>query len=252
MQHFERIKRERKVRVAVQKALAAIQKNVFRRLRREARETRQGFVANVKILSDVPNDLLFWDEQKQVFVNEVGELPAEMMLEGVSQAERLGLAVNFELANQEVLDFAGQFTNEWWERTATTTQTAMRTAIQNNIATGAPLSSLENSLTPLFGRARAQTIASTETTRMFAEGNRIGYKSAGVREVEFQTVRDSRVDPLCDALNGQKLSINDQSNFPPIHPRCRCWIAPITGEGDVLKRARKDVEEAKEATPNDR
>ena len=173
-------------------------------------------------------------------------------MEGALQAEQLGLAINFDLVNQEVLDFAGQFTNEWWERTASTTRDAMRTAIKNNIATGAPLSSLENSLTPLFGRNRAQTIASTETTRMFAEGNRRGYRSAGIGKVEFQTVRDSRVDPICDALQGQELDINDTSRFPPLHPRCRCWIAPVTGEGDVLKRARKDAkEETEEAPQND-
>ena len=146
------------------------------------------------------------------------------------------MAIDFDVVNQEVLDFAGQFMNEWWGRTATTTRDAMRTAIQNNIATGAPLSSLEDSLAPLFGRGRAQVIASTETTRMFAEGNRRGYKSAGIKTVEFQTVRDSRVDPICDALQGQELDIDDTSRFPPLHPRCRCWIAPITAEGAALTR----------------
>lgn len=243
----ERIKRERKLRLAVQRALAAIQKNVIRRLRREARESRRGLLVNIKSLSDVPDDLLFWDEQKGEFLKEVGDLPVDTLLEGAQQAERLGLAIDFDLVNQDVLDFAGSFTNEWWERTAITTRDAMRIAIRDNISTGAPLSSLENNLTPLFGRARAQTIASTEVTRMFAEGNRLSYRSAGVRKVEFQTVRDARVDPICDALQGKKLNINDQSNFPPLHPRCRCWIAPITGTGDVLKRARKDEEEEKEA-----
>ncbi|KKL11629.1 hypothetical protein LCGC14_2543890, partial [marine sediment metagenome] len=50
---------------------------------------------------------------------------------------------------------------------------------------------------------------------MFAEGNRRGYKSAGIKTVEFQTVRDSRVDPICDALQGQELDIDDTSRFPP-------------------------------------
>jgi len=170
-------------------------------------------------------------------MSEVGSQPAETIMEGALQAEQLGLAINLDLVNQEVLDYAGQFTNEWWQRTAFTTQTALRSAITDNIATGAPLRVLERNLEPLFGRARARVIAATETTRMYAEGNRRAYKSAGVRQVEFQTVRDARVDPLCDALQGQKLDIDDEANFPPIHPRCRCWIAPITGEGEVLTRA---------------
>lgn len=206
---------------------------------------------NVKAIGDVPNDPEFWAAQKGEFLKEVGNRPADLLMEGALQAESLGLAINFDQVNQEVLDFAGTFTNEWWERTAGTTQNAMRTAIQGHIASGAPLSSLENNLAPLFGRNRAQTISSTEITRLFAEGNRVAYKSAGVREVEFQTVRDARVDPICDALDGKKLSIDDESNFPPLHPRCRCWIAPVTGEGDVLRRARKDAEEKEEASSND-
>ncbi len=158
-------------------------------------------------------------------------------MEGALQAEQLGLAINLDLVNQEVLDFAGQYTNEWWQRTSFTTQTALRSAITDNIATGAPLRVLERNIEPLFGRARARVIAATETTRMYAEGNRRAYKSAGIQRVEFQTVRDARVDPLCDALQSRILPIDDQTNFPPIHPRCRCWIAPITAKGEVLTQA---------------
>ena len=170
-------------------------------------------------------------------MSEVGSQPAEAIMEGALQAEQLGLAINLDLVNQEVLDFAGQYTNEWWERTSFTTQNALRSAITDNIATGAPLRVLERNLEPLFGRARARVIAATETTRMYAEGNRRAYKSAGIQRVEFQTVRDARVDPLCDALQGWQLDIDDKSNFPPIHPRCRCWIAPVTAKGEVLTRA---------------
>lgn len=125
-----------------------------------------------------------------------------------------------------MLDYAGGFKNEWWTRLAGTTQNGMRRAIQTNIATGAPLRDLERSLEPLFGKTRAQVIASTETTRMYAEGNKLAYKSAGVGEVEFQTVKDSAVDPDCEALQDKRFPI-DSAPTPPIHPRCRCWIAPV-------------------------
>ncbi len=217
------------------RALAAIQKNVNRQLRKEARNTSNGFQIGVRALSDVPNQLEFWDSQESVFAKEVGSLPAETTLEGAAQADALGLAINLDLVNQEVLDFTSTYTNEWWSRLSGSTRTAMRAAITENIATGAPLRVLESNLAPLFGRARARVIAATETTRMYAEGNRIGYRSAGVTRVEFQTVRDARVDPLCDALQGQNLAIDDEANFPPIHPRCRCWVAPVTTEGEVLK-----------------
>lgn len=240
------------------RALAAIQKKVVRRLRREARETPQGLRANTKALIDAADDEQFWADLKSEFVNEVGDQPNEILLQGAAQAEKLGLAIDFDLVNQQVLDFTGEFTNEWWGRMASSTRSAMRTAITDNISTGASLRDLERSLEPLFGRARARVISSTETTRMFAEGNRIAYASAGVEQVEFQTVKDSRVDPLCEALQGQELDIRDQTNFPPIHPRCRCWVAPITGTGEVLNKpvppvgSREVEDEKKEKTASDK
>lgn len=156
-------------------------------------------------------------------------------MEGALQAEQLGLAIDFDLVNQQVLDYTNFYTNEWWGALSSSTRQGMRTAIAEHITSGAELGVLEKKLTPLFGKARARVISATETTRMFAEGNRIAYRSAGVGQVQFQTVRDSRVDPVCDALQGQLLPIDDQENFPPLHARCRCWIAPVTDEGEVLK-----------------
>jgi len=231
----ERVKAERKLRLALQKALSSIQKIILRNLRREARESIKGLLADAKAISDVPNDPRVWDEAKGKFFDEVGGQTDDLLLEGAAQAERLGLAIDFELVNQQVLDYAGTFKNEWWTRLAGTTQNGMRRAIQTNIATGAPLRSLERSLEPLFGKTRAQVIASTETTRMYAEGNKIAYKSAGVGEVEFQTVRDSLVDSDCEKLHGKKFPI-DSAPTPPIHPRCRCFLAPITDTGEVLRQ----------------
>lgn len=188
-----------------------------------------------KQLGDVLADSPFWLEQRAAFFNEVSSLTDDFLLEGAQQAEALGLGIDFDLVNRQVLEFARAFNNEWWSRLDTSTRNSMRAAITKHIETGAPLPALKRSLEPLFGKARAKVIAATEMTRLYAEGNRIAYKSAGIEMVEFQTVRDAFVDPICDSYDGRQYPIDFREIIPPIHPGCRCWLAPITAAGDVLK-----------------
>jgi len=124
--------------------------------------------------------------------------------------------------------------NDWWSALATTTRTQMQTAISGWIQSGAPLSNLTKQLTPLFGRARANVIAATETTRMYADGNTIGYSAAGVTTLEWRTSRDERVCQICLPLHGDKFAIGTER--PPAHVSCRCSIVPVTQQGKALDK----------------
>lgn len=216
----------------MEKALAAIEKDVVKRLRKDNRKG-QGF----KALDDVVGDQGFWDAQQGVFLGGVGEQPDALLGQGAAQAQRLGLAIDFDLVNQGVLDFAGQYKDEWWRRLEETTRQGLQKAIQTHIESGAPLSTLEKNIAPLFGKERAKVIATTEVTRMYAEGNRIAYRDAGVTQVEFQTVMDALVDLDCSELDGKTFGINNPAIIPPIHPNCRCWLAPISpATGEALTK----------------
>lgn len=220
----ERIVAERKLQRAVAKALTKIFNNVKKRLRRENRGRKE--------LTDVPNDFLFWGEQKEEFMAQVGTQPGELLQAGAQQARQLGLAVSFDQVNQRVLDLSGQFTNQWWGELEQQTREGMRTAIQTHIESGAPIRSLNKNLEPLFGKARAEVIARTEVTRLYAEGNRAAYADSGIDTVEWRTVRDARVDPICDALQGKRMTLGKEEEVPPAHPRCRCWLAPVVCIGE--------------------
>ena len=161
----------------VRKALSLIGDNVWKRLQRE----RKG----VKAMIDVPEDGDFWAAQRGGFLGVLGGETNGLLMEGIDQASRLGLAVDFEMANQQVLEYARTFNNEWWGKLESTTRDGLRTAIGTHIESGAPLPVLRENLTPLFGKTRAEMIAATETTRLFAQGNQIAYRQAGVMEVEF-------------------------------------------------------------------
>ncbi len=211
---------------AVARAFKQIEANVFKVLNKNAAE-----LGGRKALSDVDLES-FWAEQKKVMFDELGDQVDQVVLQGIEQATNLGLAVNFELANDRVSQLVGTYSNTWWAGIESRTRAHMRTAIQAHVQSGASLPVLQKKLAPLFGATRAKVIATTEVTRLFAEGNRVGYKNAipPVAEVEWRTVLDSAVDPDCEILDGERLSIDD-SEFPPIHPRCRCWIAPVVPVG---------------------
>ena len=217
----ERQTDERALQRVVERVLASIGKEVAKRLKREGR--------GKKALGDVPEDAEFWARMKTIFLSAIGAVPNLLLGHGVGQATKLGLAVDFDLVNQAVLERAGTFTNEWWAALEGTTRSGLRTAIQANIETGAPLKTLIKDIEPLFGKMRAKVISATEVTRLYAEGNTAAYASAGVEEVEWRTVNDAAVDPDCDALAGQRWSVGTGQS-PPLHPNCRCWLAPVVAD----------------------
>lgn len=201
----------------VKLALGQMEKDVWKKIKKES--------GGRKAVSDVPEDEAFWKGQRSTFLTRLGGSSEKLLLEGVTQAEKLGLSVNFDLVNKQVLKYARTFENKWWSRLESSTREGLRRAIAVNIETGAPLSALRKSIIPLFGTERAEMIASTEVTRLFSEGNRIAYRDAGVTKLEWRTVGDERVCEECEAKDGKRYSIGDQG--PPLHVRCRCWDAPV-------------------------
>jgi SPP1 gp7 family putative phage head morphogenesis protein len=85
---------------------------------------------------------------------------------------------------------------------------------------------LIESLDSLYGPVRAEMIAVTETTRAAVQGQAALVdelnKEGIVMVATFLTSEDETVCPICAPLNGKQV---DESEFPPLHPRCRCDIA---------------------------
>lgn len=222
----DRLDAEKRLAASVEKALQRIFKRLIAKLRTEARQ---------KQITDIPDDELFWGVAADDFNKAVPLTDLTAVLgQGVAQAGRLGLGVDFVLANQGVLDYAQRYQDSWWGGLAATTRDDLRFAITDHIQSGEAMPDLISRLEPTFGRARAELIASTEVTRLFAEGNRQGYAAAGIETVEWRTVRDALVDDDCDALDEKRWPLGEEDEVPPLHPRCRCWIAPITSADTAL------------------
>ena len=138
------------------------------------------------------------------------------------------------------------------------TQSLVRGVVAEGIAAGEPGNTIQRNIRGVFstetdkdiGRLRATKIARTETIWAFNEGAVIAYEQSGVvTEVEWLTAEDERVCQWCGPMDGrvQTLGTNfwdmgtemegDKGGIlrftaepivhPPLHPQCRCAIAPI-------------------------
>lgn len=160
----------------------------------------------------------------------------------VQQLENVGFGFDWTLANERARRWANRHTGELIRGINDTTRRQVRQSVVQWIENGEPLDALIDEFAPIFGRQRAELIASTEVTQAFAQGQREGFRESGVVQVmEFRTAVDERVCPQCGPLHGtqqplrgnfsrllpDELIPRSTPDIPPIHPRCRCWLAPV-------------------------
>lgn len=196
-------------------------------------------------MPDNPLQPSFWE-------NEANELWAVMigvfvdtLMDGViggvnALPPDISILMDMDVVNEAAIAYARQYRYEWISKITETTRTQTQTLIADWIRSGQPLSALEAQLAPVFGSVRAQMIAVTEVTRVFQESNVMVFENTGfVSQVEYHTVRDERVCPLCSPLDGQQLPLRDKSKHPPRHVRCRCFTTPVLDVSAVLRQTER-------------
>lgn len=149
----------------------------------------------------------------------------------INQFENVGFGFDWTMANELVRDWVTRYSLELIRDIDETSRRRTNQALERWVSNGEPLEALIRDLEPIFGRRRAELIASTEVTRAYAEGQRISYQQSGVVEkIEIQVARDERVCPICGSLHGKRYPLETgvpDLGFPPFHPRCRCWITAV-------------------------
>ncbi len=154
----------------------------------------------------------------------------------VEQFENIGFAFDWTMAHAEARDWAEQHAGQLIRDLDATTERLVKQSVSRWINNGEHLDVLKEELrlNPAFSNARADMIATTETTRAFSEGNRISYQASGVVEIiEWRTSMDEKVCPICGEMEGKHGTLQDgfnekaYSGFPPAHVNCRCGFAPI-------------------------
>jgi SPP1 gp7 family putative phage head morphogenesis protein len=145
------------------------------------------------------------------------------------------LPFDFEAVNDAAFEVISGYTDTWWQQFSQSTQESMRRIIARAQTEGLTMPEIIDLMEPLFGPDRARVIAVTETTRLMGLGAQETYRNAGFTEVEWRTVRDARVDIICEELDGQRFPMDWQ--FEPAHVNCRCFIVPAgdpTTEGALF------------------
>lgn len=135
---------------------------------------------------------------------------------------------------REAADWASEYVGQLIRQIDQNTLDYVRRQVTAFVETpGMRLGDLRASLEPAFGERRAQTIAVTETTRAYAQGQVLIQKelaAAGLRRLrKWNTSGDEkRVCEHCQALESRLETewagiFAGAADGPPAHPNCRCW-----------------------------
>lgn len=156
----------------------------------------------------------FWDREQRLRYEALNDLVLDTMLAGMSNAVPLMPAalqplISWEVVNEAALAWLRQYESDILNQIDIVTERQARQIIADWTRSGQPLDVLKNEMAPIFGRTRAEAIASTEVTRIFAQGNLMVWQSTGVVGGKvWQTARDERVCPFCGPLHNQIVEID--------------------------------------------
>lgn len=163
----------------------------------------------------------------------------------------------FTLIDTDALDFMSQYTLVLAGDVQRELADGIRRTVMSGIATGKGVEDIVRDLgtvvkdpesfrhagTRVFRKAqyRMEVIARTEVLRAHNQGRIKFHREVGVQKLEWMTMADERVCPVCGPLDGRRF---DVGRFPPqpAHPNCRCtsvvaWPLEICGAGERRAKA---------------
>ena len=156
----------------------------------------------------------FWRAEQGHLWDAVDPLVMRALAAGAAAAAEsipAGIAplVDWQLFNLSALDFLQAYRlNTVQGITATTRDRAIK-IINDWVRAGDTFPMLRRRLAPLFGTQRAEMIAATEVTRIFARGNLMLWETTGVVSAKrWQTARDERVCIFCGPLHGTVVEVH--------------------------------------------
>ena len=184
-------------------------------------------------LDNVPAD--FWDQSGRELQAAIAPMVRDVYL--TQAAEVLSdtpLGVEWGTVNTAASEWAASASFDLIRGLNETSRRAVQQAVSRFFTDQQTIGDLREQLTGVFGPVRADMIASTEVTRAAVEGERALIRDLERQGVQFvptwRTSEDERVCPLCGPRADQAIM---DGQYPPIHPRCRCWVThePVMTDG---------------------
>ena len=130
-------------------------------------------------------------------------------------------------------------------------ETAALTVAQG-VAEGRPTDAMVQDLRSRLGvvKSRAEAIVRTESLRAYNDASNTYYAAQGIELVMYYATADDRACPICAPRAGN--IYRRQEIRVPLHPRCRCYLAPWDADiasmgpdyADMRKAHKKEVAQA--------
>jgi SPP1 gp7 family putative phage head morphogenesis protein len=208
----------------------------------------------------------FWRGEDAAIIEELGPFALTLLMAGARSGASalpagLSFLIDWDAFNTSAVDWLRRYEAGWLRGVNGTTRTQVVKIVENWIKAGSHLDSLTEEFKPIFGDDRAAMIAATETTRVYAEGNVMAWRSSGIVTAKrWQTSRDDLVCPVCGPLHNKVVSLeygwsadgqgkiieSPEGLFaPPAHVRCRCWLLPVVGDEAFKKRLDEVIRNAR-------
>jgi SPP1 gp7 family putative phage head morphogenesis protein len=193
----------------------------------------------------------FWDDEDERLNNILSPFVLRILLAGAQEGEEklppnMRALVSWDAFNEKAIQWLSKYQLTWVDGLNKTTRKQAVAAIDEWIRNGEKLPALEARLTPIFGPERAGRIATTEVTRIYAEGNNEAWKATGlVQGRRWNTGEDELVCPICGGLNWQVAPFGypfihpetrETYENPPAHPLCRCFCTPVLESDDDFEK----------------
>lgn len=159
-------------------------------------------------------------------------------------ASYLGLGSSFCRIDSDLIQAAvgnrwcsgKDFSERIWDNRAKLADT-LHTQVINGVIRGEDYHRLAQQLREKFtqvSQKNAERLIFTEDTYLSNEAAmQVFEREAAVTEYEYVCTNDSSSCDICRGLDGQRFRISQRmpgTNFPPMHPWCRCFFDPVVPE----------------------
>jgi SPP1 gp7 family putative phage head morphogenesis protein len=195
--------------------------------------------SKTKQIMTLPDDPSLWEKMRVEIRGAIQPHVRDIAMAAAQYKMDLGISVDMNKVNLDILKFTREYTNDWWAKLEATRREGLREALMTWQESGLGKRGLPDLLdameTVFFDKTSADMIAVTEVTRIFDEGNRIIEREAGIKTQEWQTAEDETVCEICVPLNLKHFPI-DQGPYPvtDTHPNCRCARLGVGSNDEVI------------------
>lgn len=185
---------------------------------------------------------LDWQAEEMQLTAQIGELLAQIVQGALAATAVAGVAVSWEVYEAQAAALAQKYGYDLIKQITDSTRQQLGKLISRWIETDADFQELVADVRKLIPtnpfpnvRDRAQLIAATEVTRVYADARAVNFTAAGLKQWVWRTAMDELVCPVCRPLglenNGEGAVGTIAGGFqvpdaelvvsrPPAHPGC--------------------------------